>query len=103
MGSICGISLGCSLQRVSLTQSRERRYSQLKRISILFGILSFTTLMSTRVAGRAMMHALRSYGRNLRNILIVGTNLRSDSFARDIALHPEWAYRVQGFIDEQWW
>ena len=72
-------------------------------ISILFGILSFTTLMSTRVAGRAMMHALRSYGRNLRNILIVGTNLRSDSFARDIALHPEWGYRVQGFIDEQWW
>jgi exopolysaccharide biosynthesis polyprenyl glycosylphosphotransferase len=66
-------------------------------------MLSFTALMSIRLAGRATMRVLRSHGRNLRNILIVGTNLRSDSFARDIAEHPEWGYRVQGFIDEQWW
>lgn len=72
-------------------------------ISILFGVFSFVALMSTRLAGRTTMHALRSHGRNLRNILIVGTNHRSDNFARDIASHPEWGYRVQGFIDEQWW
>ena len=72
-------------------------------ISILFGIFSFTALMSIRLAGGAVMRVLRSHGRNLRNILIVGTNLRSDGFAQDIAVHPEWGYRVQGFIDEKWW
>jgi exopolysaccharide biosynthesis polyprenyl glycosylphosphotransferase len=72
-------------------------------ISILFGILSFSALMFTRLAGRAIMHVLRAHERNLRNILIVGTNHRSDRFARDIVQHPEWGYRVQGFIDEQRW
>jgi exopolysaccharide biosynthesis polyprenyl glycosylphosphotransferase len=72
-------------------------------ISILFAVLSFTGLMSIRLTGGAVMRAFRSHGRNLRNILIVGTNDRSDSFAQDIAQHPEWGYRVQGFIDEQWW
>jgi FlaA1/EpsC-like NDP-sugar epimerase len=71
--------------------------------TIFFVILSFAVLMSTRLSGRTMMHVLRSRSRNLRNVLIVGTNLRSDRFARDISQHPEWGYRVQGFIDEQRW
>jgi exopolysaccharide biosynthesis polyprenyl glycosylphosphotransferase len=33
----------------------------------------------------------------------VGSNRRALGFARDLALHPEWGYRLQGFVDEQWW
>src|SRR5882757_7139337 len=86
-----------------LISSSRRSIAELVIISILFGSLSFIAFMSTRLIGRATMHALRSRGRNLRYILIVGTNRRANSFARDLTLHPEWGYRVQGFVDDQWW
>ncbi len=87
---------------VDLVTSK-RSIAELGIISILFGILSFTALMSTRLVSRATMHAFRSHGHNLRHLLIVGTNRRADGFARDVALHPEWGYRLQGFVDDQWW
>jgi exopolysaccharide biosynthesis polyprenyl glycosylphosphotransferase len=77
--------------------------ADLALISLLFGVLTFSAFMSTRLIGRAIMHSIRARGHNLRHILIVGTNRRADGFARDIALHPEWGYRLQGFVDDQWW
>jgi len=104
---ICSASLLCAsfsfiwLWMVSAPATRN--ITELGVISILFGILSFATILSTRLVSRATMHALRSRGHNIRHLLIVGTNRRADSFARDIALHPEWGYRLQGFVDDQWW
>jgi exopolysaccharide biosynthesis polyprenyl glycosylphosphotransferase len=72
-------------------------------ISIFSGVLSFATFISARLIGRATMQALRARGHNLRHILIVGTNGRADGFARDLALHPEWGFRLQGFVDDCWW
>lgn len=86
-----------------VVSSNAERIADLFIISILFGILSFAALMSTHLIARVTMNALRAGGRNLRHVLIVGTNLRADGFARDIILHPEWGYRLQGFIDDQWW
>ncbi|MBB5330740.1 exopolysaccharide biosynthesis polyprenyl glycosylphosphotransferase [Edaphobacter lichenicola] len=34
---------------------------------------------------------------------MVGTNQRAHGFAQDVALHPEWGYHLQGFVDDQWW
>jgi exopolysaccharide biosynthesis polyprenyl glycosylphosphotransferase len=86
-----------------LVSSPYKGISELSIISTLFGILCFAALVSTHLAGRVMMQAFRSRGHNLRHILIVGTNHRADGFARDLALHPEWGYRLQGFVDDQWW
>jgi exopolysaccharide biosynthesis polyprenyl glycosylphosphotransferase len=72
-------------------------------LSILFGTLTFVAFVFTRSINRAAMRALRARGRNLRHILIVGTNRRADGFARDVALHPEWGYKVHGFVDDRWW
>jgi exopolysaccharide biosynthesis polyprenyl glycosylphosphotransferase len=81
----------------------KRSHLELVVVSILFGILSFATLISTRLIGRALVRAIRSHGRNIRHIVIIGTNRRAEGFARDLVGHPEWGYQIQGFVDEQWW
>jgi exopolysaccharide biosynthesis polyprenyl glycosylphosphotransferase len=81
----------------------KRSITELGVTTMLFGVLGFVALMSTHLAGRVTMQTFRSRGRNLRHIIIVGTNGRAHGFARDIALHPEWGYSLQGFVDEQWW
>jgi exopolysaccharide biosynthesis polyprenyl glycosylphosphotransferase len=45
---------------------------------------------------------IRSHGRNLRRILIVGTNERAVRFARSIESKPELGYELMGFVDEEW-
>ena len=42
------------------------------------------------------------HGRNLRNLLIVGTNPRAVRFARKIEAKPELGYRIIGFVDDDW-
>ncbi|WP_213806429.1 sugar transferase [Granulicella sp. dw_53] len=97
--SLCTVFSFIWLWAVSSTS---RHVIELGIISMLFGILSFAALMLTHLLGRVTMAALRARGRNLRHILIVGTNIRANGFARDIILHPEWGYRLQGFVDDQW-
>jgi exopolysaccharide biosynthesis polyprenyl glycosylphosphotransferase len=77
--------------------------AELGVVSMLFGMLSFVVFMLTRLSGRLSMRAFRSRGRNLRHILIVGTNRQATAFAQEIALHPEWGFNLQGFVDEQCW
>jgi len=45
---------------------------------------------------------VRKNGRNLRDVLVVGTNGRALSFVRKIISHPELGYRVIGFVDQEW-
>lgn len=71
-------------------------------IVVLFGTLTFASLSLTRVIGRYLTHFLRLHGRNLRNVLIIGTNRRALSFAHEIAEHPEWGYQLVGFADNAW-
>jgi exopolysaccharide biosynthesis polyprenyl glycosylphosphotransferase len=85
-----------------IATSTQRHLTALGVVSMLFAIFSFTAFMLTRLTGRVMMRAFRARGRNLRHILIVGTNRQATAFAQDIALHPEWGYNLQGFVDEQW-
>lgn len=57
-------------------------------------------------AGRSSLRALvgwiRRNGRNLRNVLIVGTNQRAVKFAHEIGAKAELGYRLIGFADEPW-
>lgn len=72
-------------------------------VAVLFGIMSFAAVLTTRLIARATMQTFRARGRNRRHILIVGTNRRANSFVRELAGHPEWGYCIQGFVDDQWW
>ena len=45
---------------------------------------------------------VRMQGRNLRHILIVGTNRRAIRFARNIENRPDLGYYIVGFVENGW-
>jgi exopolysaccharide biosynthesis polyprenyl glycosylphosphotransferase len=59
-------------------------------------------MISSRLVLRRVLEWLRRRGRNLRFILIAGTNQRAVDFARKIESKPELGYRVSGFVDSAW-
>ncbi|MGH9683091.1 MAG: sugar transferase [Candidatus Acidiferrales bacterium] len=69
---------------------------------LLFWVFTSVSVVSARLAMRHVLARLRLHGRNLRHILILGTNARAIEFARRIKSKPELGYRVVGFVDEQW-
>lgn len=72
--------------------------------SFLFtmGAADALLLVLSRLVLRTLQHQLRMHDRNLRYILIFGTNPRAVAFARDIARRPERGYRLVGFVDDEW-
>jgi exopolysaccharide biosynthesis polyprenyl glycosylphosphotransferase len=68
---------------------------------IFWGITSFGMVIS-RLSLRRFLGHVRVRGRNLRYILILGTNRRAVEFARRIEVTPEWGYRNLGFVDHEW-
>jgi FlaA1/EpsC-like NDP-sugar epimerase len=61
-----------------------------------------TTLgaMVSRLVLRTMLRQVRSRGRNLRNVIIVGTNNRALAFAKQIESRPDLGYLLKGFVDD---
>lgn len=59
-------------------------------------------LISARLALRAVLAQTRLRGRNLRHMLIVGTNARAFQLADRIQAKPELGYRIIGFADREW-
>jgi exopolysaccharide biosynthesis polyprenyl glycosylphosphotransferase len=60
-----------------------------------FGLVS-------RLLLRYSLARLRTHHRNLRCMLIVGTNRRAVAFARKVESKPELGYRIVGFADSEW-
>jgi exopolysaccharide biosynthesis polyprenyl glycosylphosphotransferase len=69
---------------------------------VLFWAISSCGMWLGRAVLRRFLTGLRLRGRNLRNILILGTNSRAMDFARRIEEKPEWGYQNLGFIDNYW-
>jgi exopolysaccharide biosynthesis polyprenyl glycosylphosphotransferase len=69
---------------------------------LLFWILASVLLGGSRVLIRSGLQVVRVRGRNLRHILILGTNRRAIDFARRLEATPAWGYRVLGFVDREW-
>jgi exopolysaccharide biosynthesis polyprenyl glycosylphosphotransferase len=67
-----------------------------------FWISATSTIILSRLALREFLRRARMRGRNLRHLLIVGTNPRGLEFARAIESRPELGYRLIGFADEEW-
>jgi len=69
---------------------------------VLFWTISSSGMLLSRVLLRRLLVRLRLRGRNLSNILILGTNPRAMEFARRIEEKAEWGYRNLGFVDTYW-
>jgi exopolysaccharide biosynthesis polyprenyl glycosylphosphotransferase len=59
--------------------------------------------VTSRLALRWFLGVIRRRGRNLRHLLIVGTNRRALAFARRLEDTPELGYRILGFLDSREW
>jgi hypothetical protein len=68
----------------------------------VFWIASGTIAISSRLMLRYGLKRVRIHGRNLRHMLIVGTNPRATQFARKLEKKSELGYRLIGFVDENW-
>lgn len=64
--------------------------------------LTAVSLITSRLVMRQGLKAVRRHGRNIRNLLIVGTNARAVGFANSIVTRPELGYDLVGFVDDAW-
>jgi exopolysaccharide biosynthesis polyprenyl glycosylphosphotransferase len=69
---------------------------------IVFFVMSTGMLVCSRLALRMVLAQARLHGRNLRNVLIVGTSRRAIEFAQKLQANPQLGYRVIGFADRSW-
>jgi exopolysaccharide biosynthesis polyprenyl glycosylphosphotransferase len=69
---------------------------------LVFWAASTSAAVGSRLLLRVVLVRVRKRGRNLRDVLIVGTNGRAVQFAKKLQAHPEMGYRVVGFVDQDW-
>lgn len=68
----------------------------------VFCALSTGLILIGRLVQRTVLEMARKKGRNLRNVLMVGTNKRARRFAHLIESKPELGFRIMGWVDEDW-
>jgi exopolysaccharide biosynthesis polyprenyl glycosylphosphotransferase len=68
----------------------------------LFWLVSTATAVLSRRMLRFLLEQIRLRGRNLRQVLIVGTNPRALKLADTLKSYPALGYRILGFVDEDW-
>ena len=69
---------------------------------LIFWVVNTISLSAFRGGLRFSLARVRTRGRNLRYLLIFGTNPRAVSFAQKITTSPEHGYRLLGFVDDEW-
>jgi exopolysaccharide biosynthesis polyprenyl glycosylphosphotransferase len=69
---------------------------------LLFWVASTLAGVGSRALLRYMLGGIRRRGRNLRQIVVVGTNPRAVRFARKIEERPDLGFRIAGFVDGPW-
>ncbi|MDY6970916.1 MAG: sugar transferase [Thermodesulfobacteriota bacterium] len=67
-----------------------------------FWAISSSIIIVSRLLLRRGLSWLRCRGRNLRFVMILGTNRGAVQFAQKIETTPELGFRLVGFIDEEW-
>ena len=72
------------------------------RFLMVFLVVGTSAAVASRLVLRAALAFIRKRGRNLRNVIIVGTNGRALEFAQRVASHPDLGYRIVGFVDRDW-
>jgi exopolysaccharide biosynthesis polyprenyl glycosylphosphotransferase len=67
-----------------------------------FWVVAVLAIILSRMALREFLRRAREHGRNLRHLLIIGTNPRAVDFAAAIEGRPELGFYLVGFADEEW-
>lgn len=70
-------------------------------LTIFWG-MSTAVLSSAHLVLRRIAAHVRIQGRDIRYMLVLGTNSRAIEFAQRISENPERGYRVLGFVDDDW-
>jgi exopolysaccharide biosynthesis polyprenyl glycosylphosphotransferase len=70
--------------------------------ALLFFLLSAGSMISFRAGIRLLLKFVRVRGRNLRQVLIIGTNPRAMKFASHITGNRTLGYQLVGFVDDSW-
>jgi exopolysaccharide biosynthesis polyprenyl glycosylphosphotransferase len=65
----------------------------------VFLLVSLAILIASRAVLRLALRHVRLRGRNLRHVLIVGTNPRAHEYAAELRANPGLGYVVKGFVD----
>lgn len=68
---------------------------------IAFAAFFTTLLLASRLLIKRVVTGVRGSSRNLRCVLVLGTNSRAIQFAKKIA-KPENGYQLIGFVDDEW-
>ncbi len=68
----------------------------------LFLLLTTSSVVLSRMIIRETLAYARRHGKNLRNMLVIGTNPRALELVERIQGKPELGYRILGFADEEW-
>jgi exopolysaccharide biosynthesis polyprenyl glycosylphosphotransferase len=102
-------------EALDLTKASTAAATLLATVAAAFGVQSITPgvclrfflltgffLIASRLLMRQFLHAAHRRGRNLRHLLIVGTNVRAIRFANGVLTRPELGYRLVGFVDDAW-
>lgn len=92
LGVVCSWAL-CLLVHVRLMSGQ---------VLVSFWIISAFLLVCGRLMLLYIVARTRARGRNLREMLIVGTNPRAVEFARTVEANAELGYRIIGFVDQAW-
>jgi exopolysaccharide biosynthesis polyprenyl glycosylphosphotransferase len=72
------------------------------RFVLLFWACSTVSIGLSRFIIRTWLRRIRQHGKDLRNMLLVGSNRRTLEFARRIQSQPELGCRLIGFADQEW-
>ncbi|HTZ81889.1 MAG TPA: sugar transferase [Candidatus Acidoferrales bacterium] len=68
----------------------------------IFWVLTTAFVVLSRTIIRLFLAYARRHGKNLRNMLVIGTNPRALQLVDRIQQKPELGYRILGFADENW-
>ncbi len=78
------------------------RVDFLTRTFVMIHFAMASSLIMIEKGGALLyLRTIRKRGYNYRVLLIVGSGLRAQGFARTIESHPEWGLKILGFIDEK--
>jgi exopolysaccharide biosynthesis polyprenyl glycosylphosphotransferase len=73
-------------------------HGHLFRNAALFWTIAFGSLAALRTLLAAFCLYVRPYFRKQRNVIIVGSGLRAEHTYRELLIHPEWKYKLIGFV-----
>lgn len=72
------------------------------KVIAVFWIFAILITISSRIVLRHLLRWVRIRGRNLRHVLIIGTNSRAVQFGKKLLASPELGYNLIGFVDDDW-